>query len=385
MIDEFFSKMFSPRILTSIEIVLMGQDRYLFKGLILEEKKGKIKIREEGFETGNADELIKLIPENSPIVLTLSGKAILSRFWDKRGKESLESIFPVRSIEDYHVEHFDSDGFRWAALAHQQNTEKGVDQLEKQKKNVLEIFFEDLPIVMAYDLLEDKVLQSRIKEIKSGNASTNMDENYTIAGIPVKRKMLRAFCAGLYYLVEKNEEKFIAKEARVNFAYQKFNEKIPKLSLAVILALVIVNFGLLTYLQDKSTAIEDQLFLNSSKTKELEKIRREFQVTQSVVQQQDWSSGKKAAFYLDRLATNMNNQLAFRLVELNPQAGKDFEIAFLDKILRVGGVVNELSVLDQWVVQLKQNDWVSNVEIEEVKTDQDNNRLFSFLIKIRLS
>lgn len=385
MLDAYVSKMFSPKKIASVEVEIQAKGKSLYKIVVLSEKGGEIGLDGEVFETDSIEELKKKIPEKIPLVLTLTGKAILLRFWDKKGKESVETIFPVRSISEYHLEEYNSKEESWAALAHKKNTEQVIDEISESELEVLNVFYGYLPVIEVSDLLDQVSLIEVREKIKKGHLLTEgfNNEQISVSEIEIEGKYINCFSAGLLYLIQKNEGNFLLNEKRTDYAYRQFMEKTPKVFLLSVLLLVILNYGAMSFIESKSSKLDEQLLLNSVKSVELEKLKKEYKITQQVVSQQDWSSSEKAAFYLDRLAESIEDQLTLRSLSLNPQEGKDFDVKFLDNTLIVGGLVDKLSKLDEWVSKLKQKEWVDYIEIEEIKTDRDRKDFFRFQIKIK--
>lgn len=366
----------------------------VFSVLTVKKKGNKIAIlSQRTFET--FEKLKSKIDVKLPILLVVDGKGVLN----KEINYNVEADVNWKKNIDYNSIYFTSyrfDNVDFISFCRKSNVEEITNIFKKNDLQIIDVYVGSFLSALLYSSIEEEKIISGDLELlfqekqligfSKRNESTRRE--YKIGDDIIFSNELPLYGAILHFYIKPND---ITKTQDVNL---NIEEVIYKKAFAVLGVTMLIGFFvslllsyvLIQYYGAKNNELNLQnIYSNKSYQKivDLEKQREE---KLNIIKQSGTFSNKYLTFYAYSIIKSVPN--AVSLTELNifpsgKEIKKEKKIQFESSTIRIKGETFKEDQLNQWLNNIKANQWIKKFEIVSLKKDKNNNTLFEIKIVIK--
>ena len=105
---------------------------------------------------------------------------------------------------------------------------------------------------------------------------------------------------------------------------------------------------------------------NKELIKKLDTLKSELKLKEQYFINSGFLDASKLSYYADRIAYTVPKEIVLTQLNINPLEGKiknNKPISFQNRKILILGTVTQSIILNNWVKQLKDTDWIKNVKI----------------------
>jgi len=328
----------------------------------------------------------KLLEENTkklPVYFSVGGKGVIHKKVKTdeytQEQELLNQVLPNASLNDFYIQKsYISETECWVSIIRQDVLNLLIDRVETLNIFGVEIYLGPFSIENSIQLIDQPVILTTSHELLIENDSiVPVGEEYNIDGETVSSHELIAFGTALNHFVSSNKLIPIV----INKIKQIKQEYLNKSKYTVVGFSMLILFFLITIINmlvsnSYRSANDDLQYQANSKKKyilELETLRSEFKTKEQFVQNSGVAQASKISYYADQIAMNIPKSIQLNQLFINPlrkRVNKAEDIFFNYNKIRVSGTVSRSIELNNWVKDLKTNEWVEEINI--ISFLQDN-------------
>lgn len=395
---------------TGLEIVILPDGSYEMNLVILKKDKQKLSTEKKQEGIINFEDVAKLIDAKYPIILILNGKGVIHKKVNIAENDTtatlLNKVLPNANLNEFIIQKTpinDKEVFVSVIRANVFNDI--IDQFSKNKIVSIAgcllgpfVIADLLPLISLNAINNEQLrignFQIKIREQQIVDL-TSIDFNYAedplIGEDLVPQKLVIAYAGAISYFTGNTHG--ISNSETVDHLKGEFNEKQKfefrgwVLIIATFLVLII-NYFIFNHYWSKNNDMNAQLGSVESALTHYETLKVEFKQKKDFLEQNGLLENSRTSFYIDRLAQNLPVSIQWTDVAINPlkkkNANDESDILFFEnKTITVAGNCQNSNELNNWMKEIKKQQWISMVTMVNYKQDNAKEN-GNFLIEIKI-
>lgn len=346
--------------------------------------------------------VLKTSIKNHPVYLVLDGKGILLKNIKAEAEVSLvKQIIPSANEGEFIADTHDGADNLYVAIARKEQVDEIAGTLKQAGLNVIGLslgpyhtanllkYFSDLPEVISFD--NHRIYYERQKQVITKHEKiTDNSKSIIIDSQEVDSSFLPALSGALGFFLEEERESVHREigEQKKEFQSKIIFQRAGVGLLILILAVLLANMFFYMHYSDRKIDLENQLIGNKNVLKTLDTLKRELEWKEKFMRESGILKNTQMAFYADRIAATVPNDITLDKLEIHPVVGKvrsNKEITLRPGIILLGGATKSTLDLNNWVHKLKDMPWIENVTILDYMQENEMNvGLFSIELKVKM-
>lgn len=356
----------------------------------------------ETIEKKFTPEDIKGCVGNCPVYLIVDGKGVLLKELKAEPDKSLiKQLIPTAGDNEFIIDSYPGNDKTYVALARKVLIDDIILELEKAGVKIICLAlgpFRSANLIKYFDYLDDEIRVGndliRFNKAEQVISDFIKTDDYGAGKLMVDSKeveitFLPALAVALEYYIEEDCECLHEniRENKKEYTSKVLFQKVGLTVLFTVFAILIVNALFFMHYSDQIKHFENQLSGNQALKNKLDSLQKELEWKDKFMQESGMMSKSRMAFYADRLAGTVPDDIVLEKLEINPVTGKiknNKEINLRPDIILIGGYTRNSSNLNGWINMLKDLNWVNRVEIVSYMQENEANAgYFSIELGIR--
>ncbi len=383
-----------PNEVCSIHIELTDEGMSTAYLVQLKQQKNKIQIAEKHTIVFKPEKLKEVLSDKAPIVIALTGKGILhKRLKYSEGDDDkylLNQLLTGADIHEFYLQKTISEN-QWCFVSavRKQLIEKICTAFQEHEKQIIGFVFGSFSALNLLPFLPDNtdLIQAGKYELHITNGqltdhvkATDVSvEPVTISEEKIEGEYLLPFAAGLSVYVGSPSEvnmDFLTVHEEELYHKNIFN-LLLKGSLAALFLVLMVNFLLFNQFYKENGNLKSALSGSKENLDKLKSLQEDVSQKEMFLKRAGWLEASKTSFYADRIAATLPKELHLKELYVYP-ADKEKnrleqnQVAFLHEQIVIKGVTNKNTVINNWIDELKQQQWLRSVKIVNYQYDNQN-------------
>lgn len=368
-----------------IEISLIEDDEYIISFVQLSIKKNSIIVDKchEGIE--KLSDLSDSIDKDLPISITINGRGILNKKSSEKitdPKKAIQSILPNAKVDDFFVQECSANNGDFYSIIRKQLLGDIISKLSELGFSVIKINLGPFIVVNLIPFFKD-LYSLTFAGHRFSIKNNSIDEYYytrdyeknddiKIESELIKEGLLIAYATAFQSLIPKSGkisfEIDAIKESKEEYLNKKAFQVLGWSFLLFFLALLMINFLVYNDLKKENTILSGRQTKFKGLMTDLDTLQKRIKEKEEFLGRAGWMSPPQISFYSDRLANSVPSSVLLTDLSVNPIDNKlskqEKKIIFQPKILDVSGICNRATDLNPWIKNIKEQDWVDKVQIE---------------------
>lgn len=355
MFSELIRKYMPDLAARGIEVCFSGDGTMKFTAVELRRKGKKIEITKSEADILWED-LLKYGNKNLPLILTFSGKGVLTRSWDTRDQSALNTIIPMGNPGEFYINIHDKSEYRADVCIMRKD----------QAEEVLSLFTGEGFRVVSF--------------VVGGQDPGDRD----------KGEMPAPFCSAFWGAAQWLLGNLQAPDAPAH-KYEKIYEERRGFKaalgfvLGIIFLLLFLNYALFSHYREKLQTLNQ----SSSFTNDLSQKAMELEIKvlekEKLLEELGMRGLSRHSFYADRLAQSLPSGIRLSALEIFPLQKEESEAVFKvnkDEI-EIRGYCSESTMLASWMDRLNILPWIKGLELVQFnRADWKSDG--SFVLKVKV-
>jgi len=382
---------------------VVGETGTSFQYSILQVKKKKIEIVQEGNSIDPSEILTLAKKYSAPITLAINGKGVIIKkiiFSENDSlqlKDLLAQHLPAINANDFYVQFYKNDDHTGhVSVCRKEQVNDLVTLFVKDKAELVNVFIGPLIcnslalVASSYNRLSTgthrlELVNGFIDSIQPvGNTE---EENLTIDDLKIPSSKMVSFASGFGYFTKQTN--YHSDNIELNSLPARHIEKIKTRFLLTVLVIVLflvsaVNSVLFFQKFEENSAMEVELNLYESKNAQITQLLESYQKKKNLIEQAGIFDNKKMSVYADKIAASIPNEILLRELYFNPEEGETEEDSltnFTENQLIIKGNCSKSSLVNEWINILKSQSFVKTVNLETFIYNSEGH-LPNFVLKV---
>lgn len=335
MISDLVRKYIPDLRVIGVEVCFIGEGKAMYSMVELQRKRGKIEVLRSGVDLA-LEELYREANKKLPLVLTFTGKGVVTRNWNMSDEGALGTIMPVGNADDFYVNIHDKGENR--AL---------VSIMRKQHAEEMLSMF--------------KAEGYRVASFVVGG---QQDDDGHARGIPAA--VVNAFWGAAQWLAGN-----LQSPQSPGYQYEKVYEerRMFKAALGFVLGfiflLLLVNYALFSHYKSKVVQLAQSHSLTGDLSLRAADLENKVLEKERLLEELGMKALSRHSYYADRIASELPEGIRLSALEIFPKqkADEQKEIEFRNGEIEIRGFCEENATLASWISTLKRSVWIKELEL----------------------
>ncbi|MXV15756.1 hypothetical protein [Hufsiella ginkgonis] len=378
---------------TGLEVHILPDQSYSVRAVQVSARKGQLDITSKEIFDGSIPAIIKKLPVELPVAITLTGKGVLTRQASGTGGDHIHHLFPNLDPANFCIQQFVTGDQVYVSLVRREVAEAITTQLRQAGLMVLSLSLGVFPV--AHVLKQFNSYGAEIDFDGHRIISTDKEtwESYryepgVTAEYPLKidREVLddrliiayaTAFQLVLYnYLVPVvTQDPAMLKVLDEFREGKKFRFRFAA-TVVVFFVILLVNFIVFSTYHTRNTELAGRVTLGSDNESLVRRLAGEMRSKERLLHDLGWNGGTSYAFICDQVGQTVARGITLTELSINPvsktfiggvQAGET-EIGRV----RIVGSATGIEPVNEWIYLLKQKSWVKEVSLLQYAPSADD-------------
>lgn len=378
----------------------------VFNYSVLQIKKNKVEFLSKG-QTLDISELCKIAKKsNAPIVLSITGKGVISKKVIFSENDSLQLNDLVKqhlqtvNTNEFYIQFFKNEsqsGF--LSICRKEQVDDLLKQFSQQKAECVNVFIGAMVcnslsgLTSSYNRLYTSIYQLDLVngyvETVVPNSVINAVNSLNIGDLQIEAIQTISFASGFSYLTK--QQNYISDDLSITNLLSKHLEKLKiRILLFTLITIVFIISGVnsVFFFQkfEEDSALQVELNLYESKNTQITQLLDSYQKKKSLIEQAGIFDNKKLSVYADKIAASLPNEIVLRELYFNPEIGETEEDSLMDfqqNQLIIKGNCNKSLLLNEWVNVLKSQNFIKSVNLENFIFNSEGH-LPNFVLKLEI-
>ncbi len=373
----------------------------------LTKNKSAINISNKESFVGGLDELIKKIPKETPVCISLDGKGILHKIGEKSKKpdhELINSLFPNIKLIDFHYQkHELASGKNYFSIVRQSVIDDIIEAFNSNGIFILGFSLGPVSIHPIISLLPSEnplILKNYVLNVSEGKIDTvekaTNDANFQNRSFVIETEKFEtiyilAFSSALSYFINATVTDGKLSETlhrfKEEFTYQSIFKAGIKFVLGLLLATLLVNFIFFSYYNDKNNNLSMQYALQKDNISKLDTLAKKLEAKEKIIKEKKLFLRSKFSHYCDRVGLLVPDEVVLTELQVQPLLSvieEKEQIEFELSKMFIKGTSNSSMVVGDWIGRLKKEKWAEKVIMEDYNYNNKEKKA-NFYIKIDIS
>jgi Tfp pilus assembly protein PilN len=355
--------------------------------------------------TGDLLDILKKIPVEKPISVTLTGKGVLTKKTSKEEElsdDKLLRLFPNINPGQFHIQNFISGDFSFISIIRKEVLDGILKTFEKRD---LKILLVNLGPFASSNIL--KQINSYGTEIRfdghliilseagawndyKHSALTKSPFPLKIGIEPIPEQYLLAYAAAFQLaLYHKLNAVVLPVDAVVKSLddfeqKQKFNFRFAAV-LGVFFVLLMVNFLIFSYYSSKNNVLLAEVSQSTASVETIQQTENDIKKSEALLKELGWYKGISHAWLADQLGQSLPADIKLREVAINPLNTIETDRQRLEiykfGTIEIKGEAKNLEPVNEWIYLLKNKTWLQKINLDSFSPSTENEtQIFSITI-----
>ncbi len=378
-----------------------GHDSELYASLVIAVKKnGRVRI-ESTYYSGSFEEIVRNIPGNIPLLISIDGSNVIHRLVDRTSSENpVSQAFPGSGIKDFFFRKHDAGKDKTiVSLIRKDDIHKLVQSLNESGLLVCDLKMgpfniESLTgITAGNDEIAVPFYTLSFKEGKVINfvrcLQNSVENNYSVDfdsdSLSSEYLVPLSLCYTFFQSGFEDINDEVLSVQRKELAAKRILSVTVLPFLLLIFVSLAVNFILLLNFDKQSRLISDSVTDGKQQLVEIDSLRKTLVIKQKVIEARNNRSTKLLTYFSDRIASCVPSGIV--LAEMSvfpPKSGnqKKEQFLFSDGIIYINGLAGNTVSLEEFVEKLSSFRWIESVRINSYSMEKDGGGSFRLEISV---
>jgi hypothetical protein len=368
-------------------------------GLLLKKVKGNVIVEKEFIEKGSIEELVKEIPQKTPVSINISGKGLLIRKVKKQNEydpvQLIRSLIPNASPEDFYIKVYDFETNSFVALIRTEQVKSLIEGFTANNLFVTEINLGPFSLsnilgqLSAFDSIvcpgyRINIENNSIKDYQL--CSEHLDFQYQIGEEKFSSESILSFATGLDFFIEENKDQKNAEieGSRISYRFHRKGKVFGMAGLVLLFSILLINFLMFDSYNKKVNMIQQKVAMNRTLVNQHDSLKSEFLRKKAFSEKFGNTGSSTFSLYLDRLASKVPNEVILDKVFINPirkHSGNNKKLEFENNKIIIEGRTKSSLDINQYIKDIKSFSWVKEVEVINFKNEKTN-KTAQFILEI---
>lgn len=379
-----------------VELQLQSEDNITASVVSLKKELDVVVIKNKCAHLHSFKELFEIIGKDIPIYLSIVGKGIVFKSFNKEGKEDQNiltiatQLFPNFSPNEFVVQEVSVDEKKsLISIVRKELVNNILSYFEQNELYVFNIVFGPFSINLInsyFSEYESITLNEQKIELKHGSVSSvskgekcKEDTFYNIDKESVENELVIAYSTALLHFMPNNTIGRLSIDLvnnRDEYLYKRAIKMVGYSFLIVLLTLLLINFFIFSKYNTKLSeySLAHQQYL--SKDAELNYQILDFEKKFLFFKEKGILEGSRTAFYADCIAKILPQSIVLNQVQIHPlerNINPLKEIIFNSELIRINGETNSTKDLTVWISKLKDMNWINELNLTNLQQDENEN------------
>lgn len=391
-----------------VEVLINDDNSYNFSVASLSISKNKLQVIEyKSFRDSGIADLA--IDKTIPLCVAFSGKWVISRKIqiDKTDTDQilLGKVLPNATLSEFFLQRYDIDeGNAFISIIRKKVID---DFLLASKENGLNIILCSLgpfSVQSIFPLLLNHDAQRFYSDLNTGNYNVAIEKNKIVnisapeileskdldlSGVACASEYLLAFSAAFSHFTKAEHSTIHIPQIDEALSEYGFKRKFRNTGIIyafVIFGLLVVNFALFSYWNDRNKDMQARVAISSSDVALVDKLKKQIIDRESFFSQNGITASTRNSFYADRIAASLPPSLSLTQLNINPVKIDDEtkKMSYAPLIIKVRGSARYSIEVNEWMKELKKMSWVSEATLTNYKQESSGTSgIFDIEMKIK--
>ena len=375
-----------------VEIIQISGNITIY-AVVLEKKKDSIEIISKHSNILSIEELAKDLPSSIPVCLSISSKSILHKKASKQEKNEqqesklLQSVIPNAKIADFYVQQYNNENSTFLSIQRRDALNDLLRQFEEHKLFVHSICFGPSSLPSIYGLTPDLPKSDFTvgyhhftysgNEIETYQFNTDLkldSSNIFIGKDAVEPELLVSFSTAFEYFFPNTSKKLseieLLTKAKEDLQQVRIFKKLGWGMLVLFFSVLLINYFVFDYYNSKHQELEVVAASKQQEINKLQQLKKEISYKKELVQLTGVSSASKSSKYTDDIAKILPADIQLIDLKVYPQQKQSLQnkkIQFETDQILIKGYTVKSTILNKWIKNLKNYDWVNDIDILNYK------------------
>nr|WP_295929050.1 hypothetical protein [uncultured Dyadobacter sp.] len=401
MIRRLYQRLYSEQV-AGLEVMMLPEEQMVINGVTLSRKGEMVSTVASFTNVGELAALLTHLPVTTPVSLVLSGRGVLCKRQecpDGHSGQLLQKILPNAKESDFYIQSIPSGGYVLAAVARRGSVDSMVALISELGYRVINVVLVPVAFDALKSLLGNEVLQEKgslslthhqvsfatgeltdytFKECKGEPES----DQVALGGANVAEQILPAYGAALHALIpelagqmalpvgtaEAQLDEYLQKRRFIHAGYA---------ALCFFLLLLLANAWFYRHYANEYQRLEYRYAGLKKESEEADTLRKQIAAQEAFLKQTGWFRLGAISYYVDRIGSTVPQSIRIEELVINPPDDKrsksEKTMHFEFEKGKIGGHCGSPTDLNRWVRQLRDLDWLRNVEIHQYSFDEKIN------------
>lgn len=393
-----------------LEIILLPDGSYELYLVILKKQKNTLVTENQAEQLHSFAEAKKLIDPKTPVVLIINGKGVIHRKVRRTENDTnaslLSKCLPNAVTTDFALQQLPLNADEVFVSIIRTDILKDILQqlIKHQLTSISSCFLGPFVLTNVLPLLEKEVIshsyvyvhQFRLQFYEQQIISLEVAaepsmKQYRIGNEQLSARLLTAFAGAVSYFTQ-NENNIsnteLLDELKKEFKQKQKFELRGWAALIITFLILIVNYLFFNYYWTKNKEMNAELELTQVALQRYTKLKSDYDQKRLFLEQNGLLENSRTSYYADQLAKALPASIQFTGLNIHPQKKKkvgeeDNGFFFETKIILISGNCKRNTELNEWMKQMKKQNWVENFTLLNYRQDNANEDGV-FLIEVKL-
>lgn len=373
-----------------VELVFNTKDSYTLIALELKSNKEGVEVSRR-FVDITMEKLSKENTKKLPVYFTIGGKGVIHKKVkaeeNTKNQELLNQVLPNASIKDFYLQKSKIEGFEyWISVVRKDVLDNLIIKIKGANLFGVQLFLGPFVLENSIQLLDKITVLTTSHELLIENnniiqldslGSVSNGEEYNIEGEIINSHELIAFGSALNHFLPVIKLSPIFCDQIREFEEEYLNKnKLVSIGFAIVaffFLVVMVNLMVANNLESTHNQLQYQVNSKKKYVLELAQLKEELKIKEQFIQGSGVARASKISYYTDQIALSVSKAIQLNQLFVNPLAkriNKAEDINFNFNSIKITGTVSRSIELNNWIKELKQYEWIAEINI--ISFIQDN-------------
>jgi hypothetical protein len=387
-----------------VEVVFNTKDSYTLIALELKSTKEGIEVSKRFIDIP-MEELSKKNTKKLPVYFTIGGKGVIHKKLkaddNAKDQELLNQVLPNASIKDFYLQKSKIEGFEyWVSVVRKDVLDNLITKIKRVNlfgvqlcvvpfvlENTIQLLDKMTVLTTSHELL---IENNNIIQIDSLGSVSNGEE-YNVEDEIINSHELIAFGSAFNHFVPSVKLTPIFCDQIREMDEEHLNKnKLVTVGFAIVsffFLVVMINLIVASNLESTHNQLQYQVNSKKGYVVELKKLEEELKRKEQFIQGSGVARASKISYYTDQIALSVSEAIQLNQMFVNPlekKINKAEDINFNFNSIKISGTVSRSIELNNWIKELKQYEWITEINI--ISFIQDNYKTageFELEVKIK--
>ncbi len=369
-----------------VSLFIKQNDQIVLSIVVVELNDNKVEVVQKEIKQVGEEEILRFIPTNIPIHISIDGKGIINRQINKidsmKNEEIIHNIFPNASLKEFYLQKFNSQDFIYASLIRKSQANKLINKLIEggiyplsltlgpfEVNTVLE-FIHDIPefvFTSNHKLRHEKGALNNFSRVEEAIDSIA----YDISADEIENEYIWAFSCAINHYKGRGYIEIeipLLEHSSKEFKNKKIYQKLGVAILVFFLGILLMNFFVYSSIQETNANLYSVYNQNEAISQDLEDLKNELEIREQMVDNLGLMTPSRFAFYCDQVSYHLPNRIGLNKLEINPllrNLEEGEEPLFDYGLIYLSGYTSNSKILNDYIKKLRNLSWVKDINLHD--------------------